>query len=156
MTELSHLDEEGRPRMVDVGGKPATDRTAVAEAWIVMQRETRERLFGGELPKGDALAVVRVAAIQGAKRTADLIPLCHPLPLDAVEVEIEPTEQGARIEVAVAVTAKTGVEMEAMTGAAVGAMALYDMIKGVDRGAEVQSVRLLEKHGGKSGDWVRG
>lgn len=155
MTELSHLDEEGRPRMVDVGGKQATERRAVAEAWIVMRRETREKLFGGDLPKGDALAVVRVAAIQGAKRTSDLIPLCHPLPLDAVDVDIEPTERGARIEVSVSVTAKTGVEMEAMTGAAVGAMALYDMIKGIDRGAEVESVRLLEKHGGKSGDWVR-
>jgi len=155
MSELTHLDEEGRPRMVDVGDKEPTARRAIAEAWVRMGRETRQRLFDGSLPKGDALSVVRIAAIQGAKRTPDLVPLCHPIALDAIDVAIEPTEDGVRIEVTTAVTAKTGVEMEAMTGAAVGAIALYDMVKGVDRAAEIGPVRLLAKSGGKSGEWRR-
>lgn len=141
--------------MVDVGAKEVTARSAVAEATVAMARGTRERLFSGDLPKGDALATVRIAAIQGAKRTPDLVPLAHPLPIESVAVDIEPTEEGARIIVTASVTAKTGVEMEVMTGAAVGAIALYDMIKGVDRGAAITTVRLLEKRGGKSGEWVR-
>ncbi len=120
--------------MVDVGRKPVTVRTAVAEAHVAMSRAVRETVFSGGLPKGDALATVRVAAIMGAKRTPDLIPLCHPVGLDAVEVTIEPTDLGARIEVTARVEGRTGVEMEAMTGAAVGAVTLYDMIKGIDRG----------------------
>lgn len=155
MSELTHLDDQGRPRMVDVGDKEATPRRAVAEALVVMSRETRQRLFDGDLPKGDALAVVRIAAIQGAKRTADLVPLCHPIPIDAIEIDIEPTEEGARLLVEVAVHGKTGVEMEAMTGAAVGSVTLYDMIKGVDRSASIGPIRLLSKSGGRSGDWVR-
>jgi cyclic pyranopterin monophosphate synthase len=154
--ELSHLDADGNVHMVDVGAKEPTARVAVAEASVAMSRGTRERLFSGDLPKGDALATVRIAAIQGAKRTPELVPLAHPLPIESVSVDVEPTEEGARITVTASVTAKTGVEMEAMTGAAVGAIALYDMIKGVDRNAEITSVRLLEKHGGTSGDWVRG
>ena len=106
-------------------------------------------------PKGDAVATVRIAAIQGAKRTSSLIPLCHPLPIESVSVNIEPTPDGAVITVTATVTAKTGVEMEAMTGAAVGAVALYDMIKGVDRGSQIGGVRLLEKSGGRSGEWRR-
>jgi cyclic pyranopterin phosphate synthase len=113
-------------------------------------------LFSGDLPKGDALATVRLAAIQGAKRTPELVPLAHPLPIDSVTAAVEPTEGGARITVTASATAKTGVEMEAITGAAIGAVALYDMIKGIDRGAEITSIRLLEKRGGKSGDWSRG
>ncbi len=155
MAELTHLDDQGQPRMVDVGDKQASARRAVAEAHVSMSRDTRQRLFDSSLPKGDALSVVRIAAIQGAKRTSELVPLCHPLPLDSVDVTIEPSEDGARIEVAAAVTAKTGVEMEAMTAAAVGAITLYDMIKGIDRGAEIGPIRLLEKTGGKSGTWTR-
>jgi cyclic pyranopterin phosphate synthase len=155
MNELTHLDEDGRPQMVDVGAKEATPRRAVAEAFVTMARQTRQRLFDGDLPKGDALAVVRIAAIQGAKRTAELVPLCHPLAIDAIDIDIEPTEDGARLRVAVAVVAKTGVEMEAMTGAAVGSITLYDMIKGIDRTATIGPIRLLSKTGGKSGDWKR-
>ncbi len=142
--------------MVDVGGKATTVRVAVAESLVSMAPETSRRLFADELEKGDALATVRIAAIQATKRTPDLIPLCHPLSIDRVTVEIERAEFGARIEVLVGVEARTGVEMEAMTGAAVGALALYDMIKGIDRSATVESVRLLSKSGGKSGDWQRG
>jgi cyclic pyranopterin phosphate synthase len=154
--DFTHLDDEGHVRMVDVGSKDPTQRHAVAEATVVMSEETRDRLFSGDLPKGDAMATVRLAAIQGAKRTPDLVPLAHPLAIDAISVEIEATDTGARITVSVSVTAKTGVEMEAITGAAIGAIALYDMIKGLDRGAEIASVRLLEKWGGKSGSWRRG
>jgi len=153
--ELSHMDEAGNVRMVDVGAKAATARRAVAEATVLMDRATRERLFADDLPKGDAVATVRIAAIQGAKRTSSLIPLCHPLPIESVSVNIEPTPDGAVITVTATVTAKTGVEMEAMTGAAVGAVALYDMIKGVDRGSQIGAVRLLEKSGGRSGEWRR-
>ena len=153
--ELTHMDEAGNVRMVDVGEKPPTARRAVAEATVLMARSTRERLFSDDLPKGDAVATVRIAAIQGAKQTSALVPLCHPLPIESVVVAIEPTEDGAVITVTATVTAKTGVEMEAMTGAAVGAVALYDMIKGVDRGSQIGSVRLLEKSGGRSGEWRR-
>ena len=155
MDELTHLDEQGDARMVDVGDKSVTHRTAVAEAHVTMERSVREAFFGGNLPKGDAAAVVRVAAILGAKRTPELIPLCHPIGLDAIDVAIEPTPAGARIEVTVEVTAKTGVEMEAMTAASIGAVALYDMVKGIDRGASIGPVQLLSKTGGKSGDWKR-
>ncbi len=154
--DLTHLDDEGHVRMVDVGAKEPTDRFAVAEATVRMSEATRDRLFSGDLPKGDALATVRLAAIQGAKRTPELVPLAHPLPIDSVTAAVERTDEGARITVTASVTAKTGVEMEAITGAAIGAVALYDMIKGIERGAEIASVRLLEKRGGKSGDWSRG
>jgi cyclic pyranopterin phosphate synthase len=153
--DLTHLDDEGHVRMVDVGAKEPTDRFAVAEATVRMSEATRDRLFSGDLPKGDALATVRLAAIQGAKRTPDLVPLAHPLPIDSVTAAVESTDEGARITVTASVTAKTGVEMEAITGAAIGAVALYDMIKGIERGAEIASIRLLEKRGGKSGDWSR-
>jgi len=156
MSDLNHLDDKGNVHMVDVGGKPATVRVAVAEAFISMEPETSQRLFADDLAKGDALATIRIAAIQATKRTAELIPLCHPLSIDRVTVGIEPAESGARIEVLVGVEARTGVEMEAMTGAAVGALVLYDMVKGIDRSASVESVRLLSKSGGKSGDWRRG
>lgn len=156
MSDLNHLDDEGNVHMVDVGAKAPTIRVAVAEAVITMNEATADRLFAGELDKGDALATVRIAAIQATKQTPTLIPLCHPLSLDRVEVAVERTGQGARIEVLAGVEARTGVEMEAMTGAAVGALALYDMIKGIDRGASIESVRLLSKTGGKSGEWKRG
>ena len=155
MGELTHLDDEGRARMVDVGAKAATHRVAVAEAHIAMSPDAREALFGGTLPKGDAIAVARIAAIQGAKQTPPLVPLCHPIDIDAITADVAPVAGGARIEVRVEVTAKTGVEMEAITGAAIGAVTLYDMIKAVDKGAEIGPVRLLSKAGGKSGDWTR-
>ncbi len=154
--ELTHLDDAGNVRMVDVGDKAVTVRRAVAEAMVHMNESTRDRLFTGDLPKGDAVATVRIAAIQGAKQTSMLVPLCHPLPIESVTVTVESSDVGATITVTATVTAKTGVEMEAMTGAAVGAVALYDMIKGVDRGAEIGAVRLLEKSGGRSGEWRRG
>jgi cyclic pyranopterin phosphate synthase len=155
MSELNHLDDEGNVHMVDVGSKAQTVRVAVAESSVAMDAPTADRLFGGNLEKGDALATVRIAAIQATKLTPLLIPLCHPLALDRVEVLIERTDHGARIEVLCGVDARTGVEMEAMTGAAVGALTLYDMIKGIDRGASIASVRLLSKSGGRSGEWTR-
>ncbi len=151
----SHIDDEGRVRMVDVGGKPVTEREAVAESRLVLSEDTRRLLFAGELPKGDALATVRLAGIMAAKRTAELIPLCHPLALTSISVEVEEMPEGARILARVASADRTGVEMEAMTAAAVAALALYDMIKGVERGAEIEGVRLLRKSGGTSGDWSR-
>lgn len=152
---FSHLDPQGRVHMVDVGGKDVTQRRAVAEVVVTMSPEVRTRLFAGDLPKGDALAMVRVAAIMAAKRTPELVPLCHPVGLDSVTVDVETCDEGARIVVATEVAARTGVEMEAMTGAAMGAVALYDMIKGLDRGAEIGPLRLLAKSGGKSGEWSR-
>ncbi len=155
MNEMNHLDDQGNVHMVDVGAKATTQRVAVAEALVIMAVATADKLFGGDLPKGDALATVRIAAIQATKQTPALIPLCHPISLNRVEVTIDRTTQGARIEVLCGVDARTGVEMEAMTGASVAALTLYDMIKGIDRGASIQSVRLLSKSGGKSGEWTR-
>ncbi len=155
MTDMNHLDAEGRVRMVDVGEKNVTERRAIARSTVAMDPSTSERLFGGDLPKGDALAIVRIAAIQATKRTSELIPLCHPLPIDGVQVSVERCAEGATITVAVAVTARTGVEMEAMTGAAIGALTLYDMVKGIDRSASVIEVALIEKTGGRSGVWRR-
>jgi cyclic pyranopterin phosphate synthase len=155
MSEMNHLAEDGTVRMVDVGNKAVTHRRAVAVADVAMSEATADRLFSGDLPKGDALATVRIAAIQATKRTPELIPLCHPLQISAVDVAVERSDGGASIEVAVELEGKTGVEMEAMTGAAIGALAMYDMIKGIDRSAEVTSVRLLVKSGGASGAWTR-
>jgi cyclic pyranopterin phosphate synthase len=155
MSGLTHFDDEGRARMVDVGGKEPTQREAVAQALIAMSDATAEALFAGELPKGDARAVARIAAIMGAKQTPQLVPLCHPIALDAVEAEVARSREGAVITVRVRTTGRTGVEMEAMTGAAIGAVAVYDMIKGLDRGAEIGPVRLLAKSGGRSGEWRR-
>jgi cyclic pyranopterin phosphate synthase len=156
MDDMNHLDDQGNVHMVDVGEKATTRRLAVAEAFVIMDEATADKLFAGDLSKGDALATVRIAAIQATKQTPALIPLCHPISLDRVEVAIERTTRGARIEVLCSVDARTGVEMEAMTGASVAALTLYDMIKGIDRGASVESVRLLSKSGGKSGEWTRG
>lgn len=155
MDELSHVDDQGRARMVDVGPKPVSERAATAEALVRLSPQAREALFAGRLPKGDALALVRLTAIMGAKRTADLIPLCHPLPLDSIAADVEEHQEGARIVVSVRTSGRTGVEMEAMTGAALGAVGLYDMVKSIDRAAELGPIRLLAKSGGKSGDWTR-
>lgn len=152
---FTHLNEDGNARMVDVGTKDETARTAVAEALVVMPAAVGERLFAGDLPKGDALGVARVAAIMAAKQTFALVPLCHPIPIDGVDVEITQHPTGARVLVTAKTTAKTGIEMEAMTAAAIGAVAIYDMVKGLDRGVEIGAVRLLHKSGGKTGDWDR-
>jgi cyclic pyranopterin phosphate synthase len=141
--------------MVDVSGKAVTTRQAIARAGITLSAPVREALFAGALPKGDALAAVRLAGIAGAKRTSDLIPLCHPLPIDAVTVEVEPTEDGARITASVVTTGRTGVEMEAMTAVSVAALTLYDMVKGLDRGAVIGPIELILKSGGRSGTWER-
>jgi cyclic pyranopterin phosphate synthase len=141
--------------MVDVSGKPETERSATAEAFVVLSPKAKAALFGGKLPKGDALAATRLAAIGGAKRTSDLIPLCHPIPIAAIEADIEEVDAGARIIVTVKTVGRTGVEMEAVTGAVLGAVTVYDMVKSIDRSAEIGPVRLLAKSGGRSGEWVR-
>ncbi len=152
---LSHLDESGRVRMVDVGGKDTTDRLATAEALVAMEPATRKLLFGGDLPKGDALAVARVAGIMAAKRTAELIPLCHPIAVTSVSIDITSCDEGGIVRATVSTSDRTGVEMEAMTAASVAALTVYDMIKGVDRGAHIDGIRLLSKSGGRSGEWTR-
>lgn len=153
--KLTHLDEHGAAHMVDVAGKPVTHRRAVAEGFVRMQPETLAMIVEGRAPKGDVFAVARIAGIQAAKRTSDLIPLCHPLPITKASVELEPAEGGVRIIAIVETDGKTGIEMEALTAASVAGLALYDMCKAVDRGMEVASVRLLEKSGGASGTWTR-
>ena len=155
---LTHLDDEGSARMVDVGDKPATDRRAVARAVVRMSPATAAAVAAGDGPKGDVMGTARIAGIQAAKRTGELIPLCHPLGLDHVDVVAEvDTEAGAVTLTAEArVTARTGVEMEAMTAAAVAALTVYDMVKGLERGVIVEEVALLEKSGGRSGAWRRG
>lgn len=155
MTDFTHLDEEGHVHMVDVGSKSISRREAVATATVSMTPETRTALFGGGVPKGDALAVARVAAIQGVKKTPDLIPLCHPIAVDSVAVDIAETDGGAVLTVTAGTSGRTGVEMEAMTGASIGALALYDMIKGMDRSATIESIALQVKTGGKTGTWNR-
>lgn len=152
---MNHLDDEGNVHMVDVGGKDVTRREATAVASVHMASETAARLFASDLPKGDALATVRIAAIQGAKKTSDLVPLCHPLVIDRVDVMVEAADHGADITVTVGTSGRTGVEMEAMTGASIGALTLYDMVKGIDRAAYVGSVSLIAKSGGRSGTWAR-
>ncbi len=154
---LTHLDEHGTARMVDVGGKPATERRAVARARVRMSAATAAAVQAGETPKGEALLVARLAGIQAAKRTGELIPLCHPLPLTFVDVAVSVDIATGIIELlAEARTfAATGVEMEAMTAASVAALTLYDMVKGLERGVAIQEVILLEKSGGRSGLWRR-
>ena len=153
--EFSHLDQSGSVHMVDVSSKEVTAREAVAEATVVTKPATRDLLFAGDLPKGDALAAARIAGIMAAKRTSELIPLCHPIALTSVEIDINPADYGASVRARVATRDRTGVEMEAMTAASVAALALYDMIKGIERGAYVDDVRLLSKSGGRSGEWIR-
>lgn len=154
--ELSHLNEAGEVRMVDVGDKPVTDREAVAEGFVVMSPDLTERFFAGDLPKGDAAAVARVAGIMAAKRTAELIPLCHPIPLTGVDLSLEPSGRGIRVIASVRTTDRTGVEMEAMTAVAVASLTIYDMVKGVERDVTIETVRLVSKSGGRSGKWERG
>ena len=155
-SRLTHLDEQGRVRMVDVGWKDETEREAVARGSVVMQRQTLELIKKGEMEKGDVLSVARIAGIMGAKRTSDLIPLCHPLPLDQVKVELELDDKNNQVQITATArtTAKTGVEMEALTAVSVAALTIYDMCKAVDRGIHIESIRLVRKQGGKSGDIV--
>jgi len=157
MADLTHLDEEGAARMVDVAGKPVSDRRAVARATVRMSAETAARVAAGDAPKGDVLGVARIAGIQAAKRTGELIPLCHPIGLDHVDVDGAIDAQAGLVTLTATtrVSARTGVEMEAMTAAAVAALTVYDMVKGLDKGVAIEQVVLLEKSGGRSGDWKR-
>ena len=156
-TGLTHLDPQGQAHMVDVGAKAETEREAVAAGRVFMRPETLRLLQAGNLPKGDVLAAARVAGIMAAKRTAELIPLCHPLLLTAVTVEFEFDETSAAVEITATVRCRgqTGVEMEALTAVSVAALTIYDMAKAVERGMVIGDIRLLEKRGGKSGEWKR-
>lgn len=154
--ELTHLDENGNAHMVDISGKSVTDREAVASARIIMQAETLKLITEGKLPKGDVFAVSRIAGIMAAKRTSDLIPLCHPLALSAIDIRIETDgDTEVFIEAHVKTTGQTGAEMEALTAVSVAALAIYDMCKAVDRNMEIKSIRLESKSGGKSGTFTR-
>ena len=157
MAKLTHFGSAGDARMVDVGDKDETDRIAVAEGCIRMQQETLDLISRGEHKKGDVLGIARVAGIMAAKKTPDLIPLCHPLPLTTVQVdfEIRPDESVVACRVTVATRGRTGVEMEALTAVHISLLTIYDMCKAVDRGMTMESIRLLEKSGGKSGAWQR-
>ena len=155
MDKLSHVDEEGRAAMVDVGAKQTSARRAVASARVLMSEATVAAVRAHRTPKGDPLEVARLAGIMAAKRTAELIPLCHPLALTHVEVRAELADDGVRLEAEAATTAQTGVEMEALTAAAVAALTVYDMCKAIDKGMTINDLRLEEKTGGKSGDWKR-
>ncbi|MEM1113589.1 MAG: cyclic pyranopterin monophosphate synthase MoaC [Pseudomonadota bacterium] len=157
MSKLTHLDDSGSAHMVDVGAKSDTQREALAGAAVEMAAETMALLQEGAHKKGDVLAVARIAGIQAAKKCSELIPLCHPLMLNAIDVNFELDTEGRRVLITArcAVSGKTGVEMEALTAASVAALTIYDMCKAVDRGMQVQDLRLLEKQGGRSGHWRR-
>ena len=154
---LTHVDRGGRPRMVDVSAKPATARRAVAEALVAMEPATLQLVVDGTNAKGDVLTVAELAGVMAGKRTSELIPLCHPIPLTDLVVSATPDRPagGIRVRAEAATTAQTGVEMEALTAASVAALTVYDMVKGVEKGVEIRWLRLLEKTGGKSGEWRR-
>ena len=158
MRDLSHLDADGRARMVDVTDKPATDRTAVAEGVLTCAADTVARAVAGDTPKGVVIATAELAGVMGAKRTAELIPLCHPLPLTRVTVVVEPAADlpGFRIRAEVRTHGPTGVEMEALTAASVAGLTLFDMLKAIDRTMVIGPLRVIEKRGGRSGDWTAG
>lgn len=153
MAKLTHLDDKGAARMVDVGSKEVTARTAVAEGLIRMNAAALEALSNGNHPKGDAIAAARIAGIMAAKKTGELIPLCHPLALESVTVDFTTESDGIRVRSEASLTGKTGVEMEAMTAVSVAVLTLYDMGKSLDKGMRIEAIRLLEKTGGKSGAW---
>ena len=155
MTGFTHLDASGDAHMVDVTEKAVTDRLARARAFVRVDSTVVEMLRGSGVPKGDALAVARIAAIAGTKRTSDLVPLCHPIAVHGVDVDVSVEDGGVCIDVTVRTADRTGVEMEALTGASVGALAVIDMVKGVDRSAMIDEVVLMEKSGGRSGHYVR-
>ena len=154
---LTHVSRTGRPRMVDVSAKPATARRAVAEAFVALEQETITAIIDGEMAKGDVLTLAEMAGVMGGKRTSELIPLCHPIGLTDLLVEVTPdrTAGGLRIKATAATVGQTGVEMEALTAASVAALTVYDMVKGVDRSAVIREIQLLEKSGGRSGEWHR-
>jgi cyclic pyranopterin phosphate synthase len=151
---LSHLDASGRPHMVDVGAKADTDREATAEGWLRLSAAARAQLEPGANPKGDVLLIAQLAGIQGAKRAAELIPLCHPLPIDGVELRLELLPEGLRVVARVRTRWRTGVEMEALTAVSAALLTAYDMLKAVDRALCMDGLRLLSKRGGRSGDFV--
>jgi cyclic pyranopterin phosphate synthase len=155
---LTHLGKSGEARMVDVSEKAATERVAVAEGKVVMQRETLDLVLSGNAKKGDVLGAARIAGILAAKRTHELIPLCHPLPIAKAEVSIDPDPSlpGLTVRATVKVTGPTGVEMEALTAVSVACLTIYDMVKAAERGMRIEGIRLIEKSGGKSGDWRAG
>ena len=153
MSELTHLDEQGKARMVDVGAKADTRRVAIAEGRITMSAEALSAIRDGAVPKGDVLAAARIAGIMAAKKTADLIPLCHPLSLDAATLDFAFEESAVRVTASASLSGKTGVEMEALTAASIALLTIYDMAKAVDKGMVISGLRLIEKRGGKSGDW---
>jgi len=155
--QLTHIDEAGRARMVDVGDKEITQRVAIAVGTVRMERETLSLIESGNSKKGDVLAVARIAGIQAAKKCSDLIPLCHPLALNSVEVHFDADADAGEISITSTckVSGKTGVEMEALTAVSVAALTIYDMLKAVDRSMDITDIRLMEKSGGKSGDWTR-
>ena len=153
---LTHIDDEGRARMVDVSGKTVSSRTAVASGFVKMSAETIAAIRERRTPKGDALEVARIAGVMAAKRTADLIPLCHPLPLNHADVQLEVRDDGIAITATATTDSKTGVEMEALTAASVTALTLYDMCKALDKGMVITDIRLESKSGGSSGDYRRG
>jgi len=157
MSELTHFNNAGEAHMVDVGGKSVTQRIAVAEGCITMQPETLSLILMGEAKKGDVLGVARIAGIMGAKKTSELIPLCHPLMLSKVNIDLEPLEGESAVHCTATVqtSGQTGVEMEALTAVQVTLLTIYDMCKAVDKGMTMEGIRLLEKHGGKSGHWRR-
>jgi cyclic pyranopterin phosphate synthase len=157
MTGFTHFDAAGNAAMVDVTAKPVTDRTATARARVAMQPETLAMIQAGTAKKGDVLGVARLAGIMAAKRTADLIPLCHPLPVTAVTVDLTPDPAANTVEIAATVrtTGQTGVEMEALTAASIAALTVYDMCKAVDRSMRIEGIRVTQKAGGKSGDFVQ-
>ena len=152
---LTHLGKSGEAHMVDVSQKPATERIAVAEGKVVMRPETLDLVLSGDAKKGDVLGTARIAGIQAAKRTHELIPLCHPLPVTKIEVAIEPDRKlpGLVVRATVKVTGQTGVEMEALTAVSIACLTIYDMVKAVERGMRIEGIRLLEKSGGASGSW---
>ncbi len=152
---LSHIDQRGEARMVDVSGKAQTERIAVAEGLVTMRKDTLDHVIAGNALKGDVLGAARLAGIMAAKRTHSLIPLCHPLPITKVEIDIAPEHAlpGYRVRATVKVTGQTGVEMEALTAASVACLTIYDMVKAIEKGMHIEGIRLLEKRGGKSGDW---
>ena len=150
---LTHIDPAGNPRMVDVSGKPDTERKAVAEGWVRLSPTALEAITAGRTKKGDVLMVAQLAGIQSAGRTADLIPLCHPLPIDAVSVTVEPRDGAIRVEATVKTRWRTGVEMEALTAVSGACLTVYDMVKAIDRGMRIEGIRLLSKEGGRSGPW---
>ena len=150
---LTHITPEGDARMVDVADKPDTDRLAVAEGFVSLSPEALSAITEQRVKKGDVLFIAQLAGIQAAKRTADLVPLCHPLPIDGVEVTVAPDAGRVRVEASVRTRWRTGVEMEALTAVSAACLTVYDMVKAIDRGMRIEGVRLLEKRGGRSGDW---